>query len=489
MPHIKSTTGNCQQTRTMSDDEVPTKKRKLSSHDAAADGEEKEEEIEATAAADDVADEVDGDGNSSSLEEPQPQSEETAETPAASTVESAAAADDDDEQPGDVEQPEEGEEEANTTSKSTSTHPPRPPNAYDSIRRAIVINDGSRTNLIRLIGLKSLFARQLPKMPKEYIARLVFDRRHKSLAILSSDPEKKDCDDEIIGGICYRAYPEMRFAEIAFCAVSASQQVKGYGTKLMNLLKMHAVTEGIEYFITYADNYAIGYFKKQGFTKAVSMPKGRYQGLIKDYDGGTIMECYVHPTIDFTRVPEMIKAQREFILERIRAGPSKSDKVVYPPLPPDFYAGQDVKSRAEKGAAERALAIPGVAEAGWTMADLMSSTRDAKDSDKKKHQLKSELLALVSKVQDQQYSWCFRDPVDTNEVQDYLDVVTDPIDLKTMEKRIRRGDWYKTKHMLFSDLMKMVNNCKLYNGEGNTYYDCAVSLEKYLASISPMFSE
>ena len=59
----------------------------------------------------------------------------------------------------------------------------------------------------------------------------------------------------------------MRFAEIAFCAVSANQQVKGYGTKLMNLLKMHAVTEGIQYMITYADNYAIGYFKKQGFTK------------------------------------------------------------------------------------------------------------------------------------------------------------------------------------------------------------------------------
>eukprot|EP00984_Skeletonema_dohrnii_P015691 scaffold6822_cov121-Skeletonema_dohrnii-CCMP3373.AAC.11 len=377
----------------------------------------------------------------------------------------------------------------NTSTTTPNKLPPRPPNTYDNIRRAIVINDGTRTNLIRLIGLKSLFARQLPKMPKEYIARLVFDRRHKSLAILSSDPEKKECDDEIIGGICYRAYPEMRFAEIAFCAVSASQQVKGYGTKLMNLLKMHAVTEGIEFFITYADNYAIGYFKKQGFTKAVSMPKGRYQGLIKDYDGGTIMECYVHPTIDFTRVPEMIQAQKQFILQRIRAGTAKSDKVVYPPLPPDFYAGQDVKSRAEKGAAERALAIPGVSEAGWTMADLMASTRDAKDSDKKKHQLKSDLLALVSKVQDQQYSWCFRDPVDTNEVKDYLDVVDDPIDLKTMEKRIRRGDWYKTKHMLFSDMMKMVNNCKLYNGEGNTYYDCAVSLEKYLASISPMFTE
>ena len=149
----------------------------------------------------------------------------------------------------------------------TNAIPPKPPNPYDSIKRAIVVNDGKRESLIRLIGLKSLFSKQLPKMPQEYIARLVFDRRHKSLALLSTDPRKKDSDDEIIGGICYRSYPEMRFAEIAFCAVSASQQVKGYGTKLMNLLKMHAVTEGVEYFITYADNYAIGYFKKQGFTK------------------------------------------------------------------------------------------------------------------------------------------------------------------------------------------------------------------------------
>ena len=99
-------------------------------------------------------------------------------------------------------------------------------NQYDSIRHCIVTNDGTHENLVRLIGLKTLFAKQLPKMPKEYIVRLVFDRRHKSLALLSDDLQQKGGDDEIIGGICYRAYPEMRFAEIAFCAVSASQQVK-----------------------------------------------------------------------------------------------------------------------------------------------------------------------------------------------------------------------------------------------------------------------
>ena len=399
---------------------------------------------------------------------------------------------------------------------------------------AIVTNDNSTTSLIRLVGLKSLFARQLPKMPREYIARLVFDRRHSSLALLASttvdgdgdgdtknnnnsngnnsngsnnDEEKdeqrrgattklnEECDESIIGGICYRAYPEMRFAEIAFCAVSASQQVKGYGTKLMNLFKMYAINIGIEYFITYADNYAIGYFKKQGFTKVVQMPKARYQGLIKDYDGGTIMECYVHPSVDYTRIAETVAMQRQFILERIKAERqlTKSDKVVYPALRPDFATNTTEsttvnRSRGEAYCnAQRALAIPGVSQAGWTMSDLvyMMSSGTSKDSDQKKHLLKGELLMYINKVIDQQFAWCFRDPVDTTEVTDYLSVISEPIDLKTMEKRIRKGDWYKNKYMLYSDMMKMANNCKLYNGEGSQYYDYAVSLEKYLGTLFP----
>jgi hypothetical protein len=64
-------------------------------------------------------------------------------------------------------------------------------------------------------------------------------------------------------------------------------------------------------------------------------------------------------------------------------------------------------------------------------------------------------------------------------------VISDPIDLRTMEKRIRKGDWYKNLNMLYLDMMKMANNCKVYNGEGSTYYDYAVSLEKYLGTIFP----
>jgi hypothetical protein len=39
-----------------------------------------------------------------------------------------------------------------------------------------VTNDGKRDSMILLTGLKNIYQKQLPKMPREYIARLVYDR-------------------------------------------------------------------------------------------------------------------------------------------------------------------------------------------------------------------------------------------------------------------------------------------------------------------------
>jgi len=50
-----------------------------------------------------------------------------------------------------------------------------------------------------LIDLKNIFAKQLPKMPKEYIVKLVFDRYHEAMIILR---KKK----KVIGGICFRLF-------------------------------------------------------------------------------------------------------------------------------------------------------------------------------------------------------------------------------------------------------------------------------------------
>ncbi len=68
-------------------------------------------------------------------------------------------------------------------------------------------------------------------------------------------------------------------------------------------------------------------------------------------------------------------------------------------------------------------------------------------------------------------------------MKDYLTEIKEPIDLRTVEKRIRKGDHNVS--MLYVDMMKMANNCKVYNGETSTYYEYAVSLEKYLGAIFP----
>ena len=125
----------------------------------------------------------------------------------------------------------------------------------------ILTNDGDTQKMIDLIHLKNIFGKQLPKMPKEYIARLVLDRQHMSLACCFQG--------EVVGGITYRPHPTQAFAEIAFCAVSADHQDRGHGTRIMNQLKEHAKREGITHLLTYADNHAIGYFRKQGFHKQV----------------------------------------------------------------------------------------------------------------------------------------------------------------------------------------------------------------------------
>ena len=44
----------------------------------------------------------------------------------------------------------------------------------------------------------------------------------------------------------------------------------------------------------------------------------RWIGFIKDYDGGTLMECYIHPTMDYLNVIEIVAKQRAFIYHRIK---------------------------------------------------------------------------------------------------------------------------------------------------------------------------
>eukprot|EP00002_Diphylleia_rotans_P023831 TRINITY_DN4696_c0_g1_i2.p1 TRINITY_DN4696_c0_g1~~TRINITY_DN4696_c0_g1_i2.p1 ORF type:complete len:715 (+),score=132.52 TRINITY_DN4696_c0_g1_i2:85-2229(+) len=186
----------------------------------------------------------------------------------------------------------------------------------------VIRNDGKPQSLLHILQLKTIFSKQLPKMPRDYISRLIFDKSHISLCVMK--------DDTVMGGITYKPFYPHKLAEIAFCAITSSEQVKGYGSHLMNHLKEHVKTERIEHFLTYADNYAIGYFKKQGFSTEITLDPKLWQGYVKDYDGGTLMHCRIINEVNYLEIPKLIAKQREVIMAKLRE--LSRSHIVYPGL-------------------------------------------------------------------------------------------------------------------------------------------------------------
>src|SRR5260221_7197969 len=85
------------------------------------------------------------------------------------------------------------------------------------------------------------------------------------------------------------------------------------------------------YFLTYADNFAVVFFKKQGFSKEITLDRSVWAGYIKDYEGGTIMQCTMLRKVNYLERVSIISQQREAILAKIREM-SKSH-IVYHGLP------------------------------------------------------------------------------------------------------------------------------------------------------------
>uniref|UniRef100_A0A6Q2Y5V0 Histone acetyltransferase n=1 Tax=Esox lucius TaxID=8010 RepID=A0A6Q2Y5V0_ESOLU len=298
--------------------------------------------------------------------------------------------------------------------------------------------------LMWLVGLQNVFSHQLPRMPKEYITRLVFDPYHKTLALIK--------DGRVIGGICFRMFPTQGFTEIVFCAVTSNEQVKGYGTHLMNHLKEYHIKHNILYFLTYADEYAIGYFKKQGFSKDIKVTKSRYLGYIKDYEGATLMECELNPRIPYTELSHIIKRQKEIIKKLIERKQSQIRKV-YPGLTCFKEGVRQIPVES----------IPGI-----------SKCKELKDPDLLYNMLKN-LLAQIKTHPD---AWPFMEPVKKSEAPDYYEIIRFPIDLKTMTERLKNR-YYVTKKLFIADLQRVITNCREYNPPDSEYCKCANTLEKF----------
>ncbi|KAJ5899003.1 hypothetical protein N7495_003747 [Penicillium taxi] len=319
----------------------------------------------------------------------------------------------------------------------------------------VVNNDDEHDSFVILTGLKCLFQKQLPKMPKDYIARLVYDRAHLSIAIIKHPLE-------VVGGITYRPFNDRKFAEIVFCAISSDQQVKGYGAHLMSHLKDYVKsTSPIMHFLTYADNYAIGYFKKQGFTKEITLDKTIWMGYIKDYEGGTIMQCTMIPKIRYLEVGRMLVKQKEAVQAKIRAF-SLSHVIHQPP--------KEWKNGVRK---IDPLSIPVIQESGWSP-DMDEMARQPRHGPNY-----NQLLHLLNEMQNHTSAWPFTQPVNRDEVPDYYEVIMEPMDFSTMEEK-HENDMYPTPQEFIRDASLVFDNCRRYNNETTAYAKCANKVEKYM---------
>lgn len=325
--------------------------------------------------------------------------------------------------------------------------------------RVVINNDGSRDSTIILTGLKCLFQKQLPKMPKDYIARLVYDRTHLSIAIVKMPLE-------VIEGITFREFRDRKFVEIVFCAVSSDQQVKGYGAHLMAHLKDYVrATSPVMHFLTYANNYATGYFQKQGFTKEITLDKSVCVGYIKDYEGGTLMQCSMIPRIRYLEVGRMLLKQKATVQAKMRV--LSSNHIIHPP-PPQWAKG--VVTPIDP------LSIPAIRATGW------SPDMDALSREPRHEPYFNEFRRFLNQIQNHKQGWPFLQPLNKDEVPDYYNVITSPMHLSTIEEKLERDD-YATPKELVHDFKLIFKNCRQYNDATTVYAKCAVKLEKYMWSL------
>ncbi|CAH8514819.1 unnamed protein product [Schistosoma turkestanicum] len=396
---------------------------------------------------------------------------------------------------------------------------------------------------IWLLELLNVFALQLPRMPKEYIARLIFDPKHKNLILLKVSDS---CEKHAIGGICFRMFPSQGFTEIVFCAVIFNEQVKGYGTQMMNHLKDYHLQHKIFHFLTYADSFATGYFRKQGFSREIRLARQAYLGYIKEYEGATLMGCELYPNIIYTRFSELIAKQKE-VITRLIEKRRESVNQTYPGIPAKLFRNGPLRPDQIPGLTEIDLSSykfsdlfqkspkTELSESNQTsVSNNFSVKRKSSDTFDKlqepprklrkrlldplpssnplttKSQIKTRISSRSTRLNSSLKMSDSLEPVWINEAKQLAEKIR-PI-LNALRSHVLAGpfqkpvtldeapdyydiivfpidlgtmwerlksNYYVTKSLFIADMMRMFHNCRTYNQQDSYLYRSATTLERY----------
>jgi histone acetyltransferase len=98
------------------------------------------------------------------------------------------------------------------------------------------------------------------------------------------------------------------------------------------------------------------------------------------------------------------------------------------------------------------------------------------------------MRSILVELSNHQSSWPFMLPVNGDEVPDYYQVITAPMDLSTMETKLENNQ-YKTVDELCVDAQLVFDNCRAYNPRNSPYAKCADKMDKFLKENLPMWKQ
>uniref|UniRef100_A0A3P9PZA9 Tyrosine-protein kinase BAZ1B n=1 Tax=Poecilia reticulata TaxID=8081 RepID=A0A3P9PZA9_POERE len=89
---------------------------------------------------------------------------------------------------------------------------------------------------------------------------------------------------------------------------------------------------------------------------------------------------------------------------------------------------------------------------------------------------------ILKKLTKFRYSWPFREPVSLDEAEDYLDIISEPMDFQTMLGKFVQGSYRHAQDFL-EDMKLVFSNAEEYNQQGSTVLSCMGKTEQTLTEL------
>lgn len=328
----------------------------------------------------------------------------------------------------------------------------------DSCELFVSMNDRTSAAVQYLVGLKGVISEQLPNMPRSYITRVIMDRKHRAVCATKRG--------RVIGGCVFRPFFDQGFCEIVFLAITEVEKRRSYGSRVMGFMKEYVKQFNMKYFLTFADNLAIKFFKKHGFVERNKTGADPFRGFYKEYVESTLMECSIDYSVDYLAVSQepTVEKPKNSVTGEPENETLSNEMLLDLPV---FEGIPEFKDPLVSKVSVRD--IPGVLE-GHLKA--ISKTSD----------LQAKLGYVLKKMTGMKDIWPFRKPVRREDVPDYFNYVQKPMALSIIKEKYAARE-YTTKQEFIDDFQLLISNCRKYNRPETVYCKCAAAVEARFNSL------